>query len=90
MCNTHIKWSALLKRADIAMKVINEEVNYFYGKYLISSDLIELRNLALVANLTIKSALKRKESRGLHYSLDYPNLMKTAKSTILDPSKVKL
>ena len=85
-----VRSNNLLKRADIAMKVINEEVNYFYGKYLISSDLIELRNLALVANLTIKSALKRKESRGLHYSLDYPNLMKTAKSTILDPSKVKL
>lgn len=85
-----VRSNNLLKRADIAMKVINEEVNYFYGKYLISSDLIELRNLALVANLIIKSALKRKESRGLHYSLDYPNVKKTAKSTILDPSKVKL
>ena len=85
-----VRSNNLLKRADIAMKVINEEVNYFYGKYLISSDLIELRNLALVANLTIKSALKRKESRGLHYSLDYPNVKKTAQSTILDPSKVKL
>ena len=85
-----VRSNNLLKRADIAMKVINEEVNYFYGKYLISSDLIELRNLALVANLTIKSALKRKESRGLHYSLDYPNVKKTAKSTTLDPSKVKL
>ncbi len=84
-----VRSNSLLKRAEIAMKVINEEVNYFYGKYLISSDLIELRNLALVANLTISSALKRKESRGLHYSLDYPNLMKTARSTILDPSKIK-
>ena len=72
------------------MKRINEEVNYFYGKYLISSDLIELRNLALVANLTIKSAQKRKESRGLHYSLDYPNLQKTAKSTVLDPKLINL
>ena len=85
-----VRSNNLLKRADIAMKAINEEVNYFYGKYLISSDLIELRNLALVANLTIKSALKRKESRGLHYSLDYPNVKKTARSTTLDPSKVKL
>ena len=85
-----VRSNNLLKRAEIAMKVINQEVNYFYGKYLISSDLIELRNLALVANLTIKSALKRKESRGLHYSLDYPNLMKTARSTILDPSKLKI
>tara|TARA_Y100001934_G_scaffold11250_1_gene14388 strand:- start:5768 stop:6607 length:840 start_codon:yes stop_codon:yes gene_type:complete len=85
-----VRSNNLLKRAEIAMKRINEEVNYFYGKYLISSDLIELRNLALVANLTIKSAQKRKESRGLHYSLDYPNLRKTAKSTVLDPKLINL
>ena len=85
-----VRSNNLLKRAEIAMKVIDEEVNYFYGKYLISSDLIELRNLALVANLIIKSAQKRKESRGLHYSLDYPNLLKTASPTILDPSKITI
>ena len=85
-----VRSNNLLKRAEIAMKVIDEEVNYFYGKYLISSDLIELRNLALVANLIIKSAQKRKESRGLHYSLDYPNLLKTASPTILDPSKIRI
>ena len=85
-----VRSNSLLKRAEIAMKVIDEEVNYFYGKYLISSDLIELRNLALVANLIIKSAQKRKESRGLHYSLDYPNLSNTATPTILDPSKIKI
>ena len=85
-----VRSNNLLKRAEIAMKVIDEEVNYFYGKYLISSDLIELRNLALVANLIIKSAQKRKESRGLHYSLDYPNLLNTATPTILDPSKIKI
>ena len=85
-----VRSNNLLERAEIAMKVIDEEVNYFYGKYLVSSDLIELRNLALVANLIIKSAQKRKESRGLHYSLDYPNLLKTASPTILDPSKIKI
>ena len=85
-----VRSNNLLERAEIAMKVIDEEVNYFYGKYLVSSDLIELRNLALVANLIIKSAQKRKESRGLHYSLDYPNLMNTATPTILDPSKIKI
>ena len=85
-----VRSNNLLERAEIAMKVIDEEVNYFYGKYLISSDLIELRNLALVANLIIKSAQKRKESRGLHYSLDYPNLSNTATPTILDPSKIKI
>ena len=85
-----VRSNNLLKRAEIAMKVIDEEVNYFYGKYLISSDLIELRNLALVANLIIKSAQKRKESRGLHYSLDYPNPLKTTSPTILDPSKIRI
>jgi L-aspartate oxidase len=85
-----VRSNNLLKRAEIFMKNIDQEVNYFYGKYLITSDLIELRNLALVANLTIKSALKRKESRGLHYSLDYPNLLNNAKPTILDPNKIKI
>jgi L-aspartate oxidase len=85
-----VRSDSLLKRAELSMKHINEEVNYFYGKYLISSDLIELRNLALVANLTIKSALKRKESRGLHYSLNYPNLLSSAKPTLLDPKKLKI
>ena len=85
-----VRSNNLLKRAEIAMKIINQEVNYFYGKYLINSDLIELRNLALVANLTIKSALKRKESRGLHYSSDYPEPLKNARPTVLDPSKLKI
>ena len=84
-----VRSNNLLKNAETMMKNISQEVDDFYGKYLISSDLIELRNITLVANLTIKSALKRKESRGLHYSLDYPNLLKTAKPTILDPKKVK-
>ena len=79
-----------MKNADVAMKNISQEVDEFYSKYFISSDLIELRNISLVATLTIKSALKRKESRGLHYSLDYPNLLKTAKPTILDPKKISL
>ena len=85
-----VRSNNLLKNADVAMKNISQEVDEFYSKYFISSDLIELRNISLVATLTIKSALKRKESRGLHYSLDYPNLLKTAKPTILDPKKINL
>ena len=50
-----------------------------------SNDLIELRNLVLTAELIVRSALARKESRGLHYSLDYPDLLPEARDTVLVP-----
>jgi L-aspartate oxidase len=49
----------------------------------VTPDLIELRNLALVTGVIVDSALRRKESRGLHYNLDYPNLLPEAKDTVL-------
>ena len=50
----------------------------FYKIYEITSDFIELRNLVLVARIIIESAIKRKESRGLHYTIDYPELNEKA------------
>jgi len=66
-----------LKRAQERLEIIEREVNEYYYKYKVSSDLLELRNIIQVSNLIIKSALKRKESRGLHYSLDYPKSKKS-------------
>ncbi len=60
--------------------------DYSYSNYKVSRDLIELRNLAQVAELMILSAMARKESRGLHYTLDYPDLLPEAQDTILQPA----
>ena len=76
-----------LQRARRRIKLLQAEISEYYGHFKISKDLIELRNLAVVAELIIESALRRKESRGLHYTTDYPaaNADKTAKNTILRP-----
>ncbi len=72
-----------LSRAQSRIRALQHEINQFYWDYRLTPDLIELRNLALVAELIIESALMRKESRGLHYSLDYPDLLSDARDTVL-------
>ncbi len=75
-----------LERAQHRIKLLQREIADYYSNYKVGNDLIELRNLTTVAQLIIRSAMERKESRGLHYSLDYPNLGRIARDTILVPT----
>lgn len=74
-----------LERALHRSTNIRQEIQAYYWDFTITADLIELRNLSLVAELVIRSALLRKESRGLHYTIDYPELGDEAVDTVLDP-----
>lgn len=74
-----------LQRAERRIKLLQEEVQNYYIKHRVTKDMLELRNLALVSELIISCALARKESRGLHFTLDYPELAAEPTDTILDP-----
>lgn len=74
-----------LLMAKRRLNLIREEIASYYWHHPIGRDLIELRNLALVADLIVRCALKRKESRGLHYSIDHPEPLAKAEDTVLFP-----
>ncbi|MBU6165774.1 MAG: L-aspartate oxidase [Alphaproteobacteria bacterium] len=74
-----------LERAAHRVKTLRKEVQDYYGNFRVTADLIELRNLVTVADLIVRSARRRKESRGLHCSTDYPGLLPVAADTVLDP-----
>ena len=74
-----------LRRAEKRIELLQQEVQDYYIKHRVTNDMLELRNLVLVSGLIISCALQRKESRGLHFTLDYPQLDDEAQDTILEP-----
>ena len=80
-----VRTNKRLERARHRIQLLQEEIEEFYGRFRVSNDLIELRNLVLTAELIVRCALARKESRGLHFSRDYPDMLPDARDTVLTP-----
>jgi L-aspartate oxidase len=74
-----------LERARHRIELLQGEIEEFYGRFRVTNDLIELRNLVLTAELIVRCAQARRESRGLHYSRDHPGTQPQARDTVLDP-----
>ncbi|HEX8963384.1 MAG TPA: L-aspartate oxidase [Rhodocyclaceae bacterium] len=80
-----VRTNKRLERAMHRIKLLESEIDEYYANFRVTNDLIELRNLVLTAHLIVKSAQLRKESRGLHFSRDYPEMLPTPKETVLKP-----
>ena len=80
-----VRTNKRLERAAHRIALLRGEVQEFYGNFHVTRDLLELRNLVQVADLIVRSAQARRESRGLHFSRDYPALAAPAAPTILVP-----
>lgn len=78
-----VRTTKRLQRAQHRIALLHEEINEYYTNFRVSSDLLELRNLVDSADLIVRSAMLRHESRGLHYSKDYPDMLPAARNTIL-------
>jgi L-aspartate oxidase len=78
-----------LERALRRIRLLRHEIRQYYWDFHVTGDLLELRNLALVAELIVRSARRRRESRGLHYNLDCPDLdtRRPPRDTVLRPPR---
>jgi L-aspartate oxidase len=80
-----VRTTKRLERAAHRIALLRREIDEYYGHFRVTPDLIELRNLVEVADLIVRSALSRHESRGLHYNTDYPDTLPQALDTVLVP-----
>ena len=80
-----VRTTKRLERAQNRIDMLGREIDDYYGSFRVTTDLIELRNLHQCADLIVRSALKRHESRGLHFTLDYPATLPDARDTVLVP-----
>jgi L-aspartate oxidase len=78
-----VRTTKRLKRAHHRIGLLKREIDEFYANFRVSHDLIELRNLVVTADLIVRCAMQRKESRGLHYSRDFPETLTKAKNSLL-------
>jgi L-aspartate oxidase len=80
-----VRTNKRLERAQHRIQLLQEEIAEFYANFRVTNDLIELRNLVLTAELIVRCAMTRRESRGLHFSRDYPETLAEARDTVLVP-----
>ena len=80
-----VRTTKRLQRALHRIEMLKREITEYYQDYKVSKNLIELRNLVLVSEMIVRCAMQRKESRGLHYTLDYPELADELRKTVLTP-----
>lgn len=80
-----VRTTKRLERALHRIEMLKKEITEYYQDYQVSKNLIELRNLVLVSEMIVRCAMQRKESRGLHYTLDYPEQLPELRKTVLIP-----
>ncbi|WDE17466.1 MULTISPECIES: L-aspartate oxidase [Acinetobacter] len=85
-----VRTTKRLERALHRIEMLKKEITEYYQDYQVSKNLIELRNLVLVSEMIVRCAMQRKESRGLHYTLDYPEQLSELRKTVLIPPSFKV